>query len=175
MNVFLCRRRLHHIGFARQRHLWTCCYTCGSLSALVAGRGWLECTNSSMILRREIIPSLTVMSLASVTLLAICSVTIIICSVWEEIWPKKLKRLLSRLEAHVGDVTSHVKSEYDWPSKPGALSECVSMAARRACAPTDPPWGGFGPGHRYILFVGLPVTLYVSDCPHLYQLVRDVF
>eukprot|EP00747_Dinoflagellata_sp_TGD_P046783 gnl/TRDRNA2_/TRDRNA2_144630_c0_seq1.p1 gnl/TRDRNA2_/TRDRNA2_144630_c0~~gnl/TRDRNA2_/TRDRNA2_144630_c0_seq1.p1 ORF type:complete len:403 (+),score=56.10 gnl/TRDRNA2_/TRDRNA2_144630_c0_seq1:27-1211(+) len=39
-------------------------------------------------------------------------------------------------------------------------------------SPEDQPFGGFGFTKRCLLFVGLPLTLYISDSPHLYNLVR---
>mmetsp|Transcript_52568 Transcript_52568/g.169622 ORF Transcript_52568/g.169622 Transcript_52568/m.169622 type:complete len:496 (-) Transcript_52568:25-1512(-) len=76
------------------------------------------------------------------------------------------------MEQSIVDATSELMPDFDWTAFPGAFGVRCRQAAIKALAQLDPPFGGFGRGRRHLLFVGLPVALYVSDCPHLYHLVR---
>eukprot|EP00439_Symbiodinium_sp_Y106_P007387 s540_g1.t1 len=67
----------------------------------------------------------------------------------------------------------------DWSQNPDVFgkSSWRAAAATKAFSQTRPgssafPMGGFGSGQRYLLFVGLPLALYCSDCPHLYQILQ---
>eukprot|EP00434_Breviolum_minutum_P004315 symbB.v1.2.003802.t1/scaffold192.1/size616647/13 len=67
----------------------------------------------------------------------------------------------------------------DWTLKPDTFGKACWKAAAAAkvafpgkvSADSSFPMGGFV-GQRHLLFVGLPLALYCSDCPHLYQVLR---
>eukprot|EP00913_Durusdinium_trenchii_P022769 g21376.t1 len=67
----------------------------------------------------------------------------------------------------------------DWSLKPEVFGKACWDAAAAAQvafpgkvrASNKYPMGGFS-GQRHLLFVGLPLALYCSDCPHLYQVLQ---
>jgi len=143
---------------------------------VAGGRGWMECLNRLISYPpRGLLPftggdDLTFDDFASALLHDVFVAVRAECLETEE--ARQLRTLLGRMEEYVVESTRHLQSAYDWTAWPGALGQASFMAAAKAGANRDPPFGGFGEGHRYLLFVGLPIALYVSDCPHLYQLVR---
>ncbi|CAE8611079.1 unnamed protein product [Polarella glacialis] len=90
----------------------------------------------------------------------------------------RLASLISRLESFVTNETRFLSAESDWTSHPEAFGKASREAAAKANKATSSgasdefPLGGFGLGRRHLLFVGLPVALYCTDCPHLYQLLH---
>lgn len=84
----------------------------------------------------------------------------------------EFRKIYGRLELKVVNSTKHLDVSCDWTLKPGAFGETSRRMAREVGATEDPPFGGFWVYRRALLFVGLPLTLYLSDSPHLYLLVR---
>lgn len=87
-------------------------------------------------------------------------------------WKTKYTRLVCRFETLVAEATKSLDLVHDWTFHPGCWGEASRQKARKEGAVVNPPFGGFCFGQRSLLFVGLPLTLYLSDCPHLYTLVR---
>ena len=70
-------------------------------------------------------------------------------------------------EGHSSKDLSH-----DWTIRPGAWGQETREVARRLGATEMPPFDGFMHMKRGLLFVGLPLRLYLADSPHLYELLR---
>lgn len=92
---------------------------------------------------------------------------------------ENLTKLLQRLEGFVNSETNTLQQQWDWTLNPQSFGPECWRAAQQAQvafpgkipANTSLPMGGFN-GQRHLLFVGLPLALYCSDCPHLYQVLH---
>mmetsp|Transcript_53610 Transcript_53610/g.124867 ORF Transcript_53610/g.124867 Transcript_53610/m.124867 type:complete len:597 (+) Transcript_53610:49-1839(+) len=82
------------------------------------------------------------------------------------------RKVILRLEMKVVVATKHLDLAYDWTLRPGAFHESTIRMARQIGATESPPFDGFTHMKRGLLFIGLPLRLYLADSPHLYELIR---
>ncbi|CAE7402632.1 unnamed protein product [Symbiodinium sp. CCMP2592] len=85
---------------------------------------------------------------------------------------ENFRKVILRLEMKVVVATKHLDLSYDWTLRPGAFQESTAKMARQLGATENPPFDGFMHMKRGLLFVGLPLRLYLADSPHLYELIR---
>jgi len=85
---------------------------------------------------------------------------------------ENFRKVILRLEMKVVVATKHLDLSYDWTLRPGAFQESTATMARQMGATENPPFDGFMHMKRGLLFVGLPLRLYLADSPHLYELIR---
>ncbi|CAJ1400247.1 unnamed protein product [Effrenium voratum] len=82
------------------------------------------------------------------------------------------RKVILRLEMKVVVATKHLDLRHDWTLQPGAWDEDTVRMAEQLGATRLPPFDGFTHMKRGLLFVGLPLRLYLADSPHLYELIR---
>ncbi|CAK9038476.1 unnamed protein product [Durusdinium trenchii] len=87
------------------------------------------------------------------------------------------------MEMKVVVATKHLDLGYDWTLRKGSFGAETRKMAQQLGATEEPPFDGFMHMKRGelgldvgmrggLLFVGLPLRLYLADSPHLYELVR---
>ncbi|CAL1147451.1 unnamed protein product [Cladocopium goreaui] len=82
------------------------------------------------------------------------------------------RKVILRLEMKVVVATKHLDLNYDWTLRQGAFGRETMKMAEALGATKSPPFDGFMHMKRGLLFVGLPLRLYLADSPHLYELLR---
>ncbi|CAK9063513.1 Uncharacterized protein SCF082_LOCUS32880 [Durusdinium trenchii] len=82
------------------------------------------------------------------------------------------RKIILRMEMKVVVATKHLDLGYDWTLRKGSFGAETRKMAQQLGATEEPPFDGFMHMKRGLLFVGLPLRLYLADSPHLYELVR---